>query len=93
MAKGPTATSYNAAFCTVVKRLREKRGFTQLQMAAALGCELGTYQKYEYRTPLPHRYIVPFCAMMMLRPDELFNLVGQEAFGARTGKRGDRPAA
>lgn len=44
---------FNDALCARVKQLREERGWTQEQMATALGVPYDRYRKYEYRSPLP----------------------------------------
>lgn len=44
---------YNEALCARVKALRDERGWSQEQMATALGIPYDRYRKYEYRSPLP----------------------------------------
>jgi DNA-binding XRE family transcriptional regulator len=41
------------AYCRRVKDLRAGKGWTQKQMAAALGIPLDRYKKYEDRSPMP----------------------------------------
>lgn len=40
---------------------RERKFSSQDAIAKALGITAASYQKYETRTPLPHRYIFDFC--------------------------------
>lgn len=51
---------FNDALCARVKALRDARGWTQEQMATALGIPYDRYRKYEYRTPIPHYLIEQF---------------------------------
>lgn len=48
------------AFVQRTKELREKRGYTQAQVALALGIELERYKKYEQRSPMPHAFVPRF---------------------------------
>lgn len=59
-----TARAYNGKFCARVKALRERRGWTQKVMAEVLDIPLANYEKYELRSPLPHRLIPRFCRIM-----------------------------
>jgi transcriptional regulator with XRE-family HTH domain len=85
-----TPSAFNVAFCASVKSLRERRGWTQKQMATALGVSLGNYQKYETRTPLPHRLIPAFCLIVGVSESELFGDVDHDQRSARPRSR---PAA
>jgi transcriptional regulator with XRE-family HTH domain len=75
----PSAPSsqFNKTFCATVKALRERKGITQLQMAAALGTSLENYRKYENRTPLPHRFIPAFCLVIGINESDLFATVSR----------------
>jgi transcriptional regulator with XRE-family HTH domain len=55
---------FNDALCARVKALREGRGWTQDQMATALGIPYDRYRKYEYRTPIPHYLIEQFAEIV-----------------------------
>ena len=46
------------------RSLREARGWSQAQMAEALGVSLARYKKYETRSPLPH-HLIPRFAMLV----------------------------
>lgn len=54
---------FNEALCARVKQLRDERGWTQEQMATALGIPYDRYRKYEYRTPIPHYLIEQFAGI------------------------------
>jgi len=66
---------FNDAYCARVRRLREERGWTQEQMATALGLPYDRYRKYEYRSPLPSYLIEQFA-----------EIVGRDIEYALTGK-------
>lgn len=51
---------YISKFNQRVRALREARGWTQLQMATALGISEERYRKYENRSPLPHDLLERF---------------------------------
>ncbi len=55
---------YREAFCARVKALRQARGFTQAEMAHALGITEEAYRKNEKRSPLPHHLIERFVAIV-----------------------------
>lgn len=68
----PTRSAFKAKFCRRVAELRDARGWTQQQMADALGIPLDAYKKYENRSPLPH-YLVPrFCLLTDVDAELLF---------------------
>lgn len=75
----PASADFNAAFCAIVRELRERRGLTQIQGAVALGITAESMRKYESRTPLPHRYIPAFCILVGISETELFSLVARRA--------------
>lgn len=56
------------------KALREAKRpkISMQQMATHLGCTVDAYKKYEFRTPLPHRYVALFCAITGATIDYLF---------------------
>jgi transcriptional regulator with XRE-family HTH domain len=49
---------FNDAFCARTQRLRKERGWTQEQMATAIGVPFERYKKYETRSPMP-LYLLP----------------------------------
>jgi len=57
---------FNDELCARVQRLRKERGWTQQQMAAAIGSQFETYKKYETRSPIPI-YLVPRFAQIVDR--------------------------
>lgn len=61
-----THTAYRIAFCARTRAARMALGWTQKQMAEALGVEQDAYRKYETRSPLPHHLIEPFCEIVGL---------------------------
>ena len=66
------SSAFDRAFCATVKALRQRKGWTQRQMATALGVSLENYRKYENRSLLPHRHIQAFCLIVDITPDELY---------------------
>lgn len=72
---------FNDALCTRIARLREERGWTQAQMAAAVGVPFERYKKYETRSPMPH-YLLPRFAQQVDRSVE-YLLTGKLAPQAR----------
>lgn len=75
---------FNDRLCARVARLRDERGWTQAQMATALGVPFERYKKYETRSPLPH-YLIPRFAQHVDR-DVAYILTGRAA-EARRGPR------
>lgn len=59
-------TAFNQAYCRRVKDLRRAKGWTQQQMATALGLPLDRYKKYEDRSPMPP-YLVERFALVVGR--------------------------
>lgn len=79
---------FNVAFCARTKELRKARGWTQAQMAEALGIEKAAYSKYENRSPLPHWLIPRFCLFCDASPDEMFTVnVKIRPLASSTGKK------
>jgi len=72
-----TARAFNAEYCQRVRALREARGFSQEQMADALGIPADRYRKYEGRSPLP-AYLIPRFALIVGRDIE-FVVTGRPA--------------
>ena len=68
--------AFNDAYCARVQRLRQDRGWTQDQMATALGVPVDRYRKYEVRSPLPH-YLVEQFSLLVDR-EIVFVLTGKE---------------
>jgi transcriptional regulator with XRE-family HTH domain len=56
-------TDFRHAICARTKAARERRDWTQDEMAGFLGIGQGTYKQYESRTPLPHHFIQRFCEL------------------------------
>lgn len=86
----PTTPSsiFNGAFCARTKELRIARGWTQMQMAEALGIEKAAYSKYENRSPLPHWLIPRFCLFCDTTPDQMFTVnVKIRPFASGPGKK------
>jgi ribosome-binding protein aMBF1 (putative translation factor) len=80
--------AYVAAYCARVRALREARGWTQEQMADALGIPADRYRKYEGRSPLPS-YLVERFAGIVGRDVE-YVITGKSS-GRRRGPRGGAP--
>jgi hypothetical protein len=65
MAERMSETEERLAFIRRVRMAREARFPSQKPIMVILGIsqeQQGTYKQYETRTPLPHRYILKFCA-------------------------------
>jgi len=82
------AAAFNTALCGRVRQLREAGGWTQEQMAEALGIPADRYRKYETRSPMP-AYLIQRFASIVGRHIE-FVLTGKDP--ARR-KRGNPHAA
>lgn len=74
-------TRFNEELCARVQRLRVERGWTQQQMATAIGVPFERYKKYEVRSPLPP-YLIPRFAQQVDR-EPGYIVTGQEARRAR----------
>lgn len=70
--KSPDELAYVRKFCARTKELRERAGLEKHEVAEVLGIIEDTYKKYEYRRPLPHRYISKFCVACRAEAGELF---------------------
>lgn len=66
------AARFNRRFCERVRELRHANNMTQAAMASALGITSSAYEKYETRSPLPHRLISRFIEVTGVDIDELF---------------------
>ena len=66
-------------------RLRVERGWTQEQMAAAIGIPHERYKKYETRSPMPH-FLIPRFAQQVDREIE-YLLTGRVTPSGRRGPR------
>lgn len=76
---------FNNRFCARIQRLRIERGWTQEQMAKAIGVPFERYKKYETRSPMPP-YLLPRFAQHVDRDVEY--LVTGKALPTR--RRGPR---
>lgn len=76
---------FNARFCERIARLRFERGWTQEQMATAIGVPHERYKKYETRSPMP-LYLLPRFAMQVDRDLE-YLITGRAAPQAKRGPR------
>jgi DNA-binding XRE family transcriptional regulator len=70
-----TEDTYAEAFTRRVYSAREHASLRQEDVADVLGIQQSTYSKYEFRTPLPHRYIRAFC--MLCRVNVEWLVTGQ----------------
>lgn len=55
-----------------MKDLRKRKGWTQQEMATAIGISLENYRKYENRSLLPHRLVPAFCLVTGITEGELY---------------------
>lgn len=62
----PAAKEWASGFCARLQTARKRAGVKQQAIAKLLGCELGTYKKYEYRTPLPQHLIPVACVALRI---------------------------
>lgn len=69
---GANRSAFAKTFLARVRAAREATGMTQAEMARVLGIRQSAYEKYETRTPLPHRLIVHFAAVTGADVDQLF---------------------
>jgi transcriptional regulator with XRE-family HTH domain len=73
----PTEREFNRALFDRMRKLREGLGWSQTDMAKALGVPPANYQKYETRTPLPHFLLERFA--LIVRRDLAYVLTGRAA--------------
>jgi DNA-binding XRE family transcriptional regulator len=76
---------FNQKLCARIFRLRSERGWTQAQMAAAIGVPHERYKKYETRSPMP-AYLVPRFALQVDR-DPCYVLTGKQPEHGRRAPR------
>lgn len=76
MATDNEELAFNDAFCARIQRLQQDRGWTQDQMAIALGIPVHRYRKYEVRSPLPAYLIERFT--LTVDRDISFIITGRE---------------
>lgn len=57
-------SDFQRQFIERTKQLRERRGWSQQEMADALQISLSRYSKYEQRSPLPHEFIDLFTRLV-----------------------------
>lgn len=72
-----TEREFNNALFARMRALREGLGWSQTDMAKALGIPPANYQKYETRTPLPHFLLERFA--LIVRRDLAYVLTGRAA--------------
>ena len=72
MLKSVKDKKYEAEFIERTRQARAEAGLTQQNVSDVLGIEQHMYQKYESRTPLPHRMIPRFCRLCRVSPSWLF---------------------
>jgi transcriptional regulator with XRE-family HTH domain len=65
---------FSIRFCERTRAIREAMGWSQKEMAHALGIPLENYKKYEKRTPIPHRLITRYCLITGVSEADLFDL-------------------
>jgi hypothetical protein len=83
--------TFNDAYIRRIKTLREALGWTQEEMATALGVPLDRYKKYETRSPLPPYLVERFA--LIVRREPCFVLTGKALRQTKTTtslKRGAR---
>lgn len=97
MADRMTDTEEKLAFIRRTKQAREARFDQQKPICIILGLEQGTYKQYESRTPLPHRFILKFCAAVGVEVEWLLTGEGKGPVAIpfphkqKLKKRGRRP--
>jgi len=79
----PTATAFRAAFCAVTREARLATGWTQEQMATALGIPVARYGKYETRSPMPHEMLPRFAQITRQKVDHMFAVATARALHRR----------
>lgn len=80
----PTLSAWRKRFAERTAELRDARGWTQAQMAEALGIPIERYKKYEQRTPLPHNLLARFALICGV---ELSDLLAVDRPVARKTKK------
>lgn len=69
-------SKYLEDLLALTKALRKAKGpkWTQRKMADQIGTTLAKYKKYEIRSPMPHRLILRFCAVVGVETDDYLGL-------------------
>jgi transcriptional regulator with XRE-family HTH domain len=80
-----TPAEYLKALLRRTQGLRERRNYTQAQMASFLGISVAVYKKYETRSPLPHRLINKFC--LLADTDETYFLTGKSTVHKKLARK------
>lgn len=60
MTEKKPSSDFIRGLCSRIQLLRSARGFTQSQMAAAMGITLAAFKKYEQNTPMPAHLLERF---------------------------------
>lgn len=77
--KNKKSARYLKSFCARIASAREGAGYTQQEMADALGIKRDAYSKYEFRSLMPHHLIPAFCRLTGFGP--WYILTGQPDTG------------
>ncbi|HEU4805194.1 MAG TPA: helix-turn-helix transcriptional regulator [Nitrobacter sp.] len=85
MSEWLSQAEFEDRFCARIQRLRVERGWTQEQMATAIGVPHERYKKYETRSPMP-LYLLPRFAMQVDREIE-YLVTGKVTVPGRRGPR------
>lgn len=73
MPKSVTSPSFKRAFTANTRAARKLSGLTQAQMAQRLGIgDQDDYKTFESRSPLPHRFVLLFCQICGIQPNDLY---------------------
>lgn len=67
----PTEREFNESFCDRVRQLRRSTGMSAEAMAELLRVGASGYRKYEVRSPMPARLLVPFARITGVSLDYL----------------------
>lgn len=89
MAEDKGRSAFNTAICRRVRQERERKVWTQAQMAEALGVGVEAYRKYEVRSPLPAALLHRFSLISGRSIQYL--VTGQDALNAGPGRRRSPP--
>lgn len=76
---------FNDELCARVKMLRERKGWSAMQMSVALNVPFERYRKYENRTVLPSYLFERFCLITGVSLEYL--LTGRDAAASKTQRR------
>ncbi len=75
---------FNSDFCGRIQQLRKARGWTQEQMATALGVPVDRYRKYKIRSPLPMYLVEQFA--LAVNEDVAYVVTGKSRKRAEIGQ-------